>query len=160
MTFEDWLKLALQSNVVAALIVGGFGILTLKLGLAKFRSEKWWERKAAAYVAVIEAMHAIHAYAYAMADADSSGHDVIETHRKKLSADSLAGLMEVREAASVGPFLMSKGAAGVVADLVRDMEKLDAAVEPVSELHKTEVKIVSEAILRLTAEAKRDLQTP
>jgi hypothetical protein len=61
---EEWLKLILQSNVVAALVVGGFGILTLKLGLGKFRSEKWWERKSVAYVTTIEAMHAIYAYAY------------------------------------------------------------------------------------------------
>ncbi len=61
MTLEEWVKFALQSNVVAALVVGTFGVLTLWLGLGKFRSEKWWERKAAAYVAVIEALHGMQA---------------------------------------------------------------------------------------------------
>ena len=45
MTFEDWAKFVLQSNVVAAVVVGLFGVLTLKLGIGKFASEKWWERE-------------------------------------------------------------------------------------------------------------------
>jgi hypothetical protein len=160
MTFEDWLKLALQSNVVAALIVGGFSILTLKLGLIKFRSEKWWERKAASYVATIEAMHAIYAHAYAAVDAEASGHDLIESYRKKLSTDSLAGLMEIRKAASIGPFLMNKNAAGIIAELIREIDRLDMASESLADLHRKEMKLVYEAILSLRAEAKRDLQTP
>jgi NADH:ubiquinone oxidoreductase subunit 6 (subunit J) len=53
MTFDDWAQLIVQSNVVAAVVVGIFGIVTLKLGRTRFRSERWWEKKAAAYASVI-----------------------------------------------------------------------------------------------------------
>ena len=41
-------KFNLQSNVIVAVVVGLFGLLTLKLGIRKFDSEKWWERRAEA----------------------------------------------------------------------------------------------------------------
>jgi hypothetical protein len=160
MTFEEWVKLILQSNVVAAMIVGLFGILTLKLGLGKFRSEKWWERKSAAYVAAIEAMHAMYAQAKATVDAERSGSQLSPVFQDKLTADSLAGLMDIRKSASISPFLMSKAAASIVSNFVREIDNLDVDDDPPFELYQSEIKIASDAILRLTLEAKRDLQTP
>ena len=45
MTFEDWAKLILQGNLLAAIVVGFFGPLTPWLGLRKFRSEMVGEKR-------------------------------------------------------------------------------------------------------------------
>jgi hypothetical protein len=160
MTVEEWIKFVLQSNVIAALVVGAFGILTLKLGLGKFRSEKWWERKAAAYVSTFEAMHAVYGYAKAVVDAEGVGHDLSESHLTELSNGSLKGLLEIRKAASLAPFLMSKRASMIVSQLVRELGELDPSQEPIIELHRAEMVKVYDAIVSLTKEAKLDLRTP
>lgn len=55
--------LLLNSPVIAAFVgatvAGLFGAGAVWLGLRRFRSEKWWERKAAAYASVIEALHVL-----------------------------------------------------------------------------------------------------
>jgi hypothetical protein len=49
--------LLLNSPVIAALVAGLSGMAAVWLGLRRFRSEKWWERKAATYTAIIETLH-------------------------------------------------------------------------------------------------------
>jgi hypothetical protein len=122
MTPEEWVKFALQSNVVAALLVGGFGVLTLRLGLNKFRSEKWWERKAAAYVAIIEALHGMQAYTKAMIDEAGSDYELSDEYKTSLSDASMAGEVEIRKAATIGPLLMSNHAAEILAWLVKELD--------------------------------------
>jgi hypothetical protein len=67
-----------------------WAVLTLKLGLGKFRSEKWWERKAATYVNVIEAMHDMYAYASAIVDEANADWELSKKHRTTLSDNNLA----------------------------------------------------------------------
>lgn len=160
MTVEEWIKFILQSNVVAALVVGAFGIITLRLGLGKFRSEKWWERKSAAYVSTIEAMHANYTYAKAIVDEASSDYELSATYRDEMLKASMAGMADLRKAASIGPFLMSKRAAQIVSQLVRELDEQDPTTEPVIDLHRSEMIKTYDAITELTQEAKKDLRTP
>ena len=78
MTFEDWAKLVLQSNLLAALVVGCFGLLTLRLGLGKFRSEKWWEKKASAYASVIEGLHGMYDLSLAQVESIEVDQEISE----------------------------------------------------------------------------------
>jgi len=108
MTFEDWVRLVLQSNLLAAFVVGGFGLLTLRLGLGKFRSEKWWERKAVAYASAIEALHGMHDLAHIRMEAEELSEDIPADRLRSLAAISQAGLSEIRRGANIGSFVMSK----------------------------------------------------
>lgn len=158
MTIQDWIRFFLQSNVVAALVVGSFGVLTLWLGLGKFRSEKWWERKAAAYVAVIEGLHGMQAYTRAIIDEASSDYELSDEYKKALSEASMAGNTEVRKAATIGPLLMSRHASEILGLLVRelDAQKVD---EPVIDYHQARLSILDNALIKLRYQAKRDLRT-
>lgn len=49
----------LTSPVLAALVAGLLGIAAVWLGLWRYRSEKWWERRASAYADLIESLHII-----------------------------------------------------------------------------------------------------
>ncbi|MET3332486.1 MULTISPECIES: hypothetical protein [Bradyrhizobium] len=158
MTIQEWIKFALQSNVVAALVVGSFGVLTLWLGLGKFRSEKWWERKAAAYVAVIEGLHGMHAYTKAIIDEASSDYELSDEYKKALGEASMAGNAEVRKAATIGPLLMSRHASEVLAWLVRELDAQEVD-EPVIDYHHARLFILENALVKLRYQAKRDLRT-
>jgi hypothetical protein len=156
-TFEEWVKLILQSNLLTAIIVGFFGLLTLWLGLRKFRSEKWWERKAAAYASAIEALHGMHDLANARMEAEEMREDLPAERLSSLLAVSQAGLSEIRKGANIGSFIMSKRSAMILKDVLNDFDKMQA---PTSyEFYDTRAAILSGAITQLTAEAKRDLRT-
>jgi hypothetical protein len=159
MTFEDWAKFVLQSNVVAAVVVGLFGVLTLKLGIGKFASEKWWERRAAAYAAVIEGLHGVHAFHAKFVDSLEKRYELSERYLSHLDEKSTSGLDEIRKGANIGSFVMSKRA-GLI--LKGALEKLDGVSftqnDPLS-YHETKAAILDDAIIAMTLEAKRDLGT-
>jgi hypothetical protein len=154
---EEWLKLILSSNVVAAIVVGLFGLLTLWLGLGKFRSEKWWEKKASAYATAIEALHGMYDLSLARIESIEFSQEISDERLAKLQAANLSGLSEVRRGASIGAFVMSKRAALILSEVLKEFDKLDAPSS--HEFHDTRAGILSDAIHKMTAEAKRDLKT-
>jgi hypothetical protein len=157
MTFEDWVRLVLQSNLLAAFVVGGFGLLTLRLGLGKFRSEKWWERKAVAYASAIEALHGMHDLAHIRMEAEELSEDIPADRLRSLAAISQAGLSEIRRGANIGSFVMSKRSVKILKEVLNDFDKMQA---PTSyEFYDRRAAILSDAIIQITAEAKRDLRT-
>jgi hypothetical protein len=95
MTWQEWAKLILQSNLLTAIIVSCFGLPTLWLELRKFRSEKWWERKASAYASAIEALHGMYDLANARMEAEEMHEDIPSERLNSLVAINLAGLSEI-----------------------------------------------------------------
>lgn len=157
MTFEDWAKLLLQSNLLTAFVVGGFGLLTLWLGLRKFRSEKWWEKKAAAYAATIEALHGMLDLAMARIESQEMGQEISDERLTVLSAANLAGLAEIRKGANIGSFVMSESAATILQKALDDFDRVEASTS--DEFYDMRAAILSKAISQLTSEAKKDLRT-
>lgn len=156
MTWEDWLKLLLQSNVVAAIIVGLFGLLTLKMGIAKFASEKWWERKAAAYASVIDGLHGVHKASLAYADAYDHGQELDDEYSEELVEGSVAGYAEMQRGENIGAFLMTKRTASILRQLRIDLEEQGM---PFGETHRKRAGILGAAIAAIMLEAKNDLKT-
>jgi hypothetical protein len=157
MTTEDWAKLILQSNVVAAVVVGLFGLLTLKLGIAKFASEKWWERKAAAYASVIDGLHAMYNTSHAHHDAFQTKQEIDEEYSAELSNASVSGYAEMQRGENIGAFVMTKRAASILKQLRHDIES--AATIPWGEENKRRADLIYSAIAEMMVEAKRDLKT-
>jgi len=157
LTWEDWVKLILQSNVVAAVVVGQFGLLSLWLGLGKFRSEKWWEKKATAYAASIEGLHGMYDLSKARLEALESEHDISNVRLTSLQTANLAGLAEIRKGASIGSFVMSKYAVSILSTVLSEFDAVET--QSIHEFFDERVGILSDAIIKLTVEAKRDLRT-
>ncbi len=70
----------------------------------------------------------------------------------------MAGNVEIRKAATIGPLLMSKPAAEILAWLVKELDA-QTVDEPVIEFHETRLSILNNALLKLRYQAKRDLRT-
>ncbi|MFK4657053.1 hypothetical protein ABIF97_006987 [Bradyrhizobium japonicum] len=156
MTFEDWIKLVLQSNAVAAIIVGIFGLVTLKMGIAKYASEKWWERKAAAYASVIDGLYGVHKASAAYADAFDTRQDLDDDYSEELVQGSVAGYAEMQRGENIGAFLMTKRAVDILKQLRLDLNEQGM---PFGEVHRARANLVRNAITAMMIEAKRDLRT-
>jgi hypothetical protein len=158
MTIEDWAKLILQSNVVAAVIVGLFGLLTLKLGIAKFASEKWWERKAAAYASVIEGLHSMYDCSRDFREAFEKNRELDDEYAEKIIAASVAGYAEIRRGENIGSFLMTKRAGKILSAVRRNIDDANSEL-PNQQYHEERMGLLFDAIIQMTMEAKRDLKT-
>jgi hypothetical protein len=132
-------------------------LLTLWLGLGKFRSEKWWEKKASAYAAAIEGLHGMYDLSLAQVESIEADQDISDERLKVLQDANMAGLSEIRKGASIGSFIMSKAAASILREVLKEFDKLQAPSR--FEFHDTRAGILSDAILKMTSEAKRDLKT-
>ena len=114
MTHDDWIKLALQSPVIAALVVGTFGILTVWLSLRRFRSERWWERKTESYAKVIEALYGMRNYSFEQMEAHLRQHEWPDEKEARLRDENQKGALEVNRAVSIGEFTLSRRAAEIL----------------------------------------------
>jgi hypothetical protein len=157
MTWPEVLKLVLNSTVVSALIVGLFGVMTIKLGLGKFRSERWWEKKAASYAEVIEALHAMYdrsLFVLQQAKSEFALHGDTAAEIQKNSDQALA---KVRRGAAIGSFVMTTRAVEILNDMFGELERIPAGDE--ANQHTTRAQSIERAIAAMTAEARKDLGT-
>lgn len=106
MAFNDFLATLASQVVVAALTA----FITVKLALRRFYSEKWWERKLAAYTTVIEALSHILNFIDREAESYFRGEELSEERQAELATLSHKGRDELARAASLGTFLISQQA--------------------------------------------------
>ena len=95
-------------SILIAVVTGAVSAwITVQLSLKRFRSEKWWERKVAAYERVIEALHHSKAFTDAHFDAAQQGRTVSEEKDQDLRRRLEAAHLEIDKATDVGGFLLS-----------------------------------------------------
>ena len=117
-TMLEWLLSLLESinnfdGFIADLISAFIPIflavwLSLRFALRKFATEKWWEKKAAAYEAIIEATyHGFRYYDEAMHEASSGGEIDEETH-ETLKRNAKAADSEIVRIMTIGTLKVSQ----------------------------------------------------
>ena len=84
--------------------------ITVQLSLRKFRSERWWERKAETYSRIIEALHNSKAFADTYLEAESEGRELEKKDKELLRQRSEAAHEEISKAMDIGAFLLSNKA--------------------------------------------------
>jgi hypothetical protein len=92
-----------------------------------FRSQRWWERRADAYVHVIEALSDMLDYYNKLIRAALTGKDLSEGREKELDELFQASHVHVRRATDSGAFLFSTRAAEALAELNRYKPERDAS---------------------------------
>src|SRR5882757_10898790 len=95
------------STLVVAVVSS---LLAVRLALRRFYSEKWWERKSAAYTAIIESMHHLREHAdthlvFATKDRElpAEGEELLDRNLRQAMAD-------LRKHRDVGSFVISEEA--------------------------------------------------
>src|SRR6266478_437288 len=126
-----------MSNIVTTILSGLFiaavtSILTVRLALWRFHSEKWWERKAELYSRLMEALFDMHSYNRQwLEDYVEDGIDEerpVEREKRKKHLDSLWSRHqkaddEVQKIIVIGAFIVSDA---VAHDLMQ-LRKAEAA---------------------------------
>jgi hypothetical protein len=112
--------LAIFTGIVIAAVSSW---ITVQLSLKRFRSERWWERKAQAYEKIIGALHDSKAFADKHLEAEYSGRKIAEEKDKELRARSKVAHEEIEKAIDTGSFLLSDEALSRLKQYQKDMEK-------------------------------------
>lgn len=84
--------------------------ITVHLSLKRFRTEKWWEKKAQAYSNLLGVIHDAKAFAEENLQAEYRNRELSEEEDKELRAKSRAAEAEIYRAMDVGAFYFSQEA--------------------------------------------------
>lgn len=95
--------------LIGIIIAAASSWITVRLSLARFRSEKWWERKIDAYTKVIEAFHHSKSFSDKHLNAEMRGSDLPEEADQEVRALSKEAHKEIDKYTNIGSFLFSDG---------------------------------------------------
>lgn len=100
--------------------------ITVRLSLRKFRSERWWEKKAAAYVEAIEALHSLKRDMDADLQAMHAGASLVTNgFGGFLSERYHDTMLRMYKVADTAPFLLSDQGGRIVAVLVEKLHQVE-----------------------------------
>src|SRR5512140_1398437 len=113
----DWMGplLSFGGSVVVAIIVA---VLAVHLALRRFYTEKWWERKIAAYTAIIEALHHVRNHADTNLTFSMLGRELPEQGEKELTEKLQGAMAELRKQLDIGNFVLSEEAVAAMNKLM------------------------------------------
>lgn len=144
----------LLSSILVAVITA---LVTVKLSLRKFYTERWWEKKAEAYTKIIEALHRYKKYdekklAIEM-EYPRNDNDELEKELSKQWAESNA---EIEKAADLGAFIVSKEVESILTNFLN--RKIgDPNYEPLFEIIEADLEKVKKCLSEVKSAAKKDL---
>jgi hypothetical protein len=159
-------------NLVMTLLSGLFvaavtSILTVRLALWRFHSEKWWERKAELYSRLMEVLFDMHSYnrqwledleEYMFSEQGSAQTEEQKKHLESLLSRHQKAEDEVHKIVVIGAFIVSDA----VADDLMQLRKAHAEAEAefLDDPHESaekSFKAVEDCLARVREHAKEDL---
>ena len=146
--------LAIFTGIVIAAVSSW---ITVQLSLKRFRSERWWERKAQAYEKIIGALHDSKAFADKHLKAEYGGRKIAEEMDKELRARSKVAHEEIEKAIDIGSFLLSDEALSRLKQYQKDMEKA-SGTQMWFEYLEEDLAATSNCLKDLIQIAKKDLR--
>lgn len=109
----------LATGVVVAIVTAR---LTVHLALKRFYAEKWWERKSAAYLAIIEALHHVRNHADTNLNFSLRGKDLPAEGDKQLTVKLQEAMADLRKHWDMGSFVISEEAVAAMNTLMSELE--------------------------------------
>jgi hypothetical protein len=97
--------------------------LTVRLALRRFYSEKWWERKSAAYTVIIESMHHLREHADTNLIFESRGVPLTKDGEQELELKLKQAIADLRKHRDIGSFVISKEATSILNSLFLELDK-------------------------------------
>ena len=97
--------------------------ITVQLSRHKFRNERWWDKKVAAYERVIEAFHNSKKFSSEHMAAEESGAEVNELRDIELRSLAKEAIDEIKKSSDIGSFILSESALKILANYEAESEK-------------------------------------
>jgi hypothetical protein len=143
--------LNLGAGVVTGVVTGA---VSVRFALRRFRAERTWERKVAAYTEIFDALYNIKRYAKMRVQEIEEGLSFAKEYEDEASRQSSQGYDVIRRAAIRGTFVVGPDAAARLEKLVAVFDDSHHEDNPYDEfsadLHETEKALVE---LRIVANA-------
>ena len=131
--------------------------ITVRLSLARFRTEKWWEKKVSAYEKVIEAFHGSKKFSTEHMDAEYNGKEISKERDEELRAIAKVAREEILKATDIGSFILSDEALKILKDYEKESAK-SSKCDTWFEYLDSDWGVVDKYMKKIIAEAKRDLK--
>ena len=113
---------------IALTLLTGIGIaaasslITVRLSIKQFRTQRWWEKKVETYQKIIEAFHKSKKYSSEYLTAEIKGREVSGDRGAELVKQSKEAHEEISEARDVGRFLLSDKAVSILDEFKKKYE--------------------------------------
>jgi hypothetical protein len=138
----------------------GVGVVTavvsVRLALRRFRSERWWERKTDAYSALFLGLFNVQRSLLHEVRRVEEGFKPSEEYSRELHDRARAGYLEIRQAAVLGTFFFSDDTAARLDLLVDQLDDPGYNLDLYEQV-SADLAAVSSALTDLKSLAKRDL---
>ena len=131
-------------------------IITVRLSLKRFYSERLWERKMDSYTAIFEALHRLKHYYQMKRDIDLGERSLQKDRSALLEQQWAESDTEVNKAIDIGSFVICQDAIDCLRDF-RNHPRLHYEDEPISELASQEIKYLDDCIKTLNSIAHKDI---
>lgn len=148
------LALSLVPSVITGVVVA---LVTTRLSLRRFYSERWWERKVAAYSTILEALYDMNRYSDEAIEAFESGRELSDERNDQLHAQWRKGRNEIDKAAAIGAFIISEEASLHLNQLDKDL-RVASSEQSWYEHLDSEAAALRKCIGAIKECAKRDLK--
>lgn len=132
-------------------------IITTKIALNKFYSEKWWARKEQAYIEIIDALYDLIQFCEIKKEDYGDGTNIHPDKMKEITQKYTEGYWKIKKSTDIGSFVISEEAKTVLKNL-RDKPKLDWNTNPSFEIFEADFNSYQEALERIVAVSKKDLK--
>ena len=138
-------------------------LITVKISLRKFRTEKWWEKKAETYSLIIDALHKLKNYCeqklaaeeYKAEYTSTSGH-LSREEETELANQYQQAHKEVTRAIDVGSFIISEAALKALS-VYKNRPQLDWDTNWLGDIIAQDLKYTTTCLENFKKEAKKDL---
>jgi hypothetical protein len=148
----------LSSPVIAAAVAGASGLGAVVLGLWRYRSERWWERKATAYANIIEALHTIEDVHNQWIEAIEKTVQLPGERLEKLRIADRDAHAEIRKYANQGGFVITTRAADALDEFSKILGEGPGSRDKY-EYYNDRAVAASTALATVKQEASADLKT-
>ena len=132
-------------------------IVTVKLSLKKFYTEKWWERKDQAYSRIFESLHDLRNYYITKYEEDIGNRSVSKERSKELEKQFRNADTGIEKVVDAGSFILCDEAIACLKKF-HDRTKLSFDEYAIFELAEHDMKHLDECLSELKSIAKRDLK--
>lgn len=131
-------------------------VITVKLSLKKFRSEKWWEKKAEAYSKIVDALHQLKNYCEQKLPAEYGEPSLSPEKEKELGQQHQTAYRELVKALDVGSFIITDEAVKIL-ETYQNRPGLNYYENSLCDIIECDLKYIKECLRDFKLAAKKDL---
>jgi hypothetical protein len=147
--------LTFVSGLLVAIVTS---IITVRLSLKQFYSQKWWENKWEYYSKTIESLYHIRHYEDRLLASEESGVNLSDRRKKDLEEKTKIGSDEIDRIISIGGFIVSKETIQSLLKLRKSLESLNIQEMSFYIYLDKKVSYLDNAIREISKQAKKDLE--